>query len=141
MGLDMYIYGVEFCDYKSKYSDEDNVEKSQFTEIKVEEVYWRKSNQIHQWFVKNVQGGNDDCNYYAVSIDQLKELVKTCEKVLEDHSLAEKLLPTTSGFFFGITDYGEWYFQDIEYTIKHLNRLIGEYEDLGYDYLEYHSSW
>lgn len=141
MGLDMYIYGVKFCDYKSKYSDEDNVEKSQFTEIKIEEVYWRKSNQIHQWFVKNVQGGNDDCNYYAVSIEQLKELVKTCEKVLEDHSLAEKLLPTTSGFFFGSTEYDDWYFNDVEYTVKHIKRLLKEYEELDYDYLEYHSSW
>ena len=24
-------------------------------------AYWRKANQIHAWFVDNVQQGNDDC--------------------------------------------------------------------------------
>ena len=38
-----------------------------------------------------------------------------CDKVLDDNSLAEELLPTRSGFFFGSTDYDEWYFEDIKY--------------------------
>ena len=28
--------------------------------------YWRKANQIHNWFVENVQGGEDDCKKYYV---------------------------------------------------------------------------
>lgn len=44
--------------------------------------YWRKVNHIHAWFVRNVQGGTDDCSYYFVSKDHFLELKETCEKVL-----------------------------------------------------------
>ena len=37
--------------------------------------------------------------------------------VIEDSSTAERLLPTQSGFFFGGTNYDEWYLKDIEYTM------------------------
>jgi hypothetical protein len=43
---------------------------------------WRKVNHIHAWFVRNVQGGTDDCSYYFVSKDHFLELKETCEKVL-----------------------------------------------------------
>ena len=33
-------------------------------------------------------------------------------------ALAEKLLPTQSGFLFGRTDIGEYYYQDLEKTVK-----------------------
>ncbi len=29
------------------------------TTIREEVLYWRKANAIHQWFVENVQGGED----------------------------------------------------------------------------------
>ena len=48
--------------------------ESIFTEI----GYWRKANAIHRWFVENVQNGEDDCDYYAVSKEQIKELLEIC---------------------------------------------------------------
>ena len=30
-------------------------------------IQWRKANQIHSWFVENVQSGKDDCGMYYVS--------------------------------------------------------------------------
>ena len=86
--------------------------------ITVEAGYWRKSNQIHNWFVQNVQDGVDECQEAYVSREQLKELRDTCQKVLDNHELAEQLLPTIGGFFFGGTDYDKWYFDDLEDTIK-----------------------
>ena len=38
--------------------------------------------------------------------------------------VAEELLPTQSGFFFGGTAYDEWYVQDLELTIKQLDRVL-----------------
>lgn len=43
---------------------------------------WEKANHIHAWFVRNVQGGTDDCSYYFVTEDQFLELKETCEKVV-----------------------------------------------------------
>ena len=60
----------------------------------------------------------------VVTVDNLKELLETCKKVLADHSLAQSLLPTQSGFFFGSTDYGEWYYADIEDTIKIIEPVL-----------------
>ena len=97
-----------------------------------------KSYQIHQWFVDNVQQGEDDCGNYYVGRETLEELLEICKKVKEDNSLAEKLLPTQSGFFFGGTEYDEWYFQDIDNTIEILEECL---KDKSADEFEYHSSW
>lgn len=43
---------------------------------------WRKANHIHAWFVRNVQGGTDDCSYYFVTEEHFLELKETCEKVV-----------------------------------------------------------
>lgn len=43
--------------------------------------YWRKANAIHNWFVENVQNGEDDCGTYEVNLEQLKELLDTCREV------------------------------------------------------------
>ena len=102
----------------------------------VEEVaYWRKSNQIHNWFVKNIQGGEDDCRTYAVTAEQLYKLKSICKKVLENKELAKDLLPTSQGFFFGGTEYDEDYFSDLEDTIRMLSRIDDDTE------YEYRASW
>lgn len=132
MGLDMFLYGVE---YHSKYNEEEN-EKSYY--ILTEEIYWRKSNQIHEWFVKNAQRGIDNCAMYYVSKESLLQLKEICEKILEDNNLASSLLPTRSGFFFGSTEYDEWYFEDIKYTAEKLNELLKKDK---YDWFKYQSSW
>lgn len=85
--------------------------------------YWRKANAIHAWFVKNVQGGVDECQRSYVPAEMLLELKKACESVLSDNSLAEKLLPPCDGFFFGGTKLDEGYFQDLRDTIEILNGI------------------
>lgn len=106
----------------------------------IEEVgYWRKANHIHKWFVDNVQDGEDDCNPYYVSKEQLRELLNLCKKIDKDHSLAEELLPTQGGFFFGDTNYDDYYFQSIVDTITMLEKVVKESDDNGSFY--YQSSW
>lgn len=82
--------------------------------------YWRKANEIHRWFVDTCQDGVDDCEEYEVHPEQLMDLIDRCEQITVDHSLAQDLLPTQGGFFFGSTDYDEWYFNDLEETAINL---------------------
>jgi len=134
MGLDMHFGGRR---YLWDFGDSGDAEiakavGAQFPEIagkrvkqvEAEFMYWRKANQIHIWFVKNVQAGVDECQETPVSIEQLVQLQEVCESVLADHSRAAELLPAQSGFFFGGTDYDEWYFRDVEDTLKWLNSMI-----------------
>jgi hypothetical protein len=102
--------------------------------------YWRKANQIHEWFVKNVQKGEDDCGDYYVSEENLKELKDVCELVIKDPTLSSKLLPTSSGFFFGSTDYDEWYLRDLQETIDIVDRCLGDSKLSGASFY-YSSSW
>jgi hypothetical protein len=148
MGLDMYLTARL---YISTY-DKNNKEKLDaintaignkpditFNQFIGEAAYWRKSNQIHKWFVDNVQDGRDDCGNYDISREQLSELRDVCRRVLEDRSLAGELLPTQSGFFFGGPEYDDYYFQDLEYTVTRIDKLLcPEYDGI---YFEYHSSW
>ena len=133
MGLDMYLYGVK---YFSEYDDANNLDKSE--KHYIEEVYWRKANAIHNWFVLNVQEGTDNCASYYVSKESLKRLLKICRKIIEEPELAELMLPTKSGFFFGPTEYDDYYMGEVKYTEKQLKRLI---EEDKYDYYSYQSSW
>jgi len=159
MGLDMYLNKVYFVKGKLTVEDLKAALKASapagesfepFTEgqlntVEQECIYWRKANAIHRWFVENVQENVDNCASYFVDITQLKTLRDLCSRVVEDHSLAESLLPTQQGFFFGCTAYDDYYFDDIEYTLEKLNKLIEWYEALPEDSLypefSYQSSW
>ncbi len=133
MGLDMMLYGVE---YHSEYDEDEDNDKSYY--VMTEEIYWRKSNQIHNWFVTECQNGVDNCAMYYVSKNDLKYLMEICKQVLEEKSLARLLLPTRSGFFFGSTEYDEFYYNDLEFTAGEIERLLNEDK---YEYYKYTSSW
>jgi hypothetical protein len=100
-------------------------------------VTWRKANQIHNWFVENVQNGNDDCKRHRVTYEKLTTLRDLCATVLETKN--GELLPTKSGFFFGSTDYDRLYWQNVERTHKELDLTLGQYDSSCEFY--YESSW
>jgi hypothetical protein len=107
-------------------------------DVSVNVAYWRKSNQIHKWFVDNVQGGEDDCGEYYVSREKLTELLTTCRQALFKKDPSE-LMPS-AGFFFGSYDIDEYYWADIKDTIKQIAPLVenDEYKNLSF---YYQSSW
>ena len=145
MGLDMYLNARKFTskDYFRPELYNKLVQEAPFAldtaTLEVNVAYWRKSNQIHAWFVKHVQGGQDDCREYSVSRDQLQLLVDNCKLVLMQKEEAANLLPTQEGFFFGSYEYDEWYFKDIQDTIEQLERILNEYPH-EWDFT-YQSSW
>lgn len=152
MGLDMYLYKKTYVKNWDFMTDEEKHEivvkrggkvvesiKPERIAYIVEQVgYWRKANAIHKWFVDNVQEGEDDCKEYYVDTEKLKELLNECNKVLDKEAEPEDVLPSESGFFFGSTEYDEWYYNDIEQTKKMIEELLAE-EETGDFY--YRSSW
>jgi len=102
--------------------------------------YWRKANAIHDWFVNNVQDGEDNCREYRVTLEQLRELRGLCEQILADQSLAPDLLPTQAGFFFGGIDYDDWYLDNIRHTNGVLDNILTSDNADEYSFY-YQSSW
>lgn len=155
MGLDMYLSAKK---YMSKYFDAADSEKIKIIneafgvvgdedgdygaqEVTFRVAYWRKANAIHKWFVDKCQDGVDECQETWLSREQLQELVDTCKAVLADMSKAEELLPSQSGFFFGGTDYDEWYKGDLEYTVERIEKILNDPAfGRGVDFY-YQSSW
>ena len=143
MGLDMYLNRELFIwteqREKLKITGIKGINPQKVNKITEDAIYWRKANAIHNWFVKNIQEGNDDCGTYYVSKENLEKLLETVKKVLINPKLADKLLPTHEGFFFGGVEYDEWYFQDLEKTETELTKILTKW-DKDWDYF-YHSSW
>lgn len=155
MGLDMYLSAKK---YHSDVEWRGEAARQEFAKLKqlsgvgtvIDKVdlphiylevsvgYWRKQNAIHKWFVDNCQNGEDDCRTSYVGREQLEELKALCLKVLADHKQADDLLPSQEGFFFGGTDYDEWYFSGIKETIEIVDSALSMPDEWEF---EYHSSW
>ena len=147
MGLDMYLtkhtyIGAEY-EHKEVRGTIDLTMKGvpvniNFNRVQsiVEKVgYWRKANQIHNWFVQNVQGGEDDCREHRVSREQFQSLLDDINTVLnakgtpEEEGAIEDLLPPTSGFFFGSTEIDEWYWTDLEDSKHLVEKILTEMDE------------
>ena len=161
MGLDQYlsakkcISGSEWStpEERQKYAEViDLVNASSIADadhpyitIDVTVAYWRKANAIHNWFVVNCNEGNDDGNAFHVSREKLLALYELCYTVpkglaIHGDEYADEHLPTTSGFFFGSTEYDEWYLDSLRYTAEVIDKLLN---DPATEYLdfEYRASW
>jgi len=182
MGLDMYltkktyVKNWEHQDKNDKHTisvkkgskKRDDIKPERISYIEEEVMYWRKANAIHNWFVKNVQDGVDNCGDYYLDSDTLQKLVDTCKQALAVIAKADvivkqvetgwdkngtmysdiqtydcedeinDILPPTSGFFFGSTDIDKWYEDDLRRTIEVLEE---ELNNPGSGDYYYHSSW
>ena len=165
MGLDMYLHAKKYVEKVNWQALRDNEELSYESpevinplwknivdvadmsdvatdiygvNVEVTCAYWRKANQIHKWFVDNVQRGVDDCGDYYVSHEKLQALLDLVNRALAERN--PTLLSPQGGFFFGSTDIDEWYWQDLKNTKAKLERIFAlpEMSKLSFYYT---SSW
>lgn len=148
MGLDMYLERHNYVKQWDHQAPEERyavtvtrggrpttIDPKKVSYVVEQVAYWRKANAIHGWFVREIAEGEDDCKSVYVSREQLLNLVKACREVLADPKKAPEILPTAEGFFFGSTDYDEYYIEDLKLTIDQLENL----PDDGSYY--YRASW
>ena len=140
MGLDMWLLAnKEFVNYVSEHR------KSDSSVLRAEDsvlCYWRKVNSVHNWFVENVQFGEDDQDEYEVFIDDLESLKDDIKEVLDDYGKAKTIMPTQGGFFFGSTEYDDEYFDDLSETYNALEDIINcLHEYKGYTQISYTCWW
>lgn len=161
MGLDMYLEADVYIGGSYEHRDvqgsmsltmnmgrldnpkrvELRIEGKELFSVTLRVGYWRKANQIHRWFVENTQGGADDCRRTPVSLDQLKMLKSLCVEALERND--PSVLPPQEGFFFGSTEIGEGYWEDLEETVKIVTlaeEMDARFKEVPLDFY-YQSSW
>lgn len=158
MGLDMYLI-------KRKKDD-----KRKLWDFDEELIYWRKANAIHKYLCDNGIEIEQEVSYeinkntlkeLLNKCNKILDIVKTkngtvqngeeyvngkWEPILEDdieiinqEEVAE-ILPTCSGFFFGSTDYNQWYLEIIKKTKEELENVIDTI-DWNNEDIYYLASW
>lgn len=159
MGLDMHFY-IRKAEYKTASGYESNgkdlvleLPERLKGKLELEAIsrttdynigYMRKANAIHAYIVDHFAAGRDNCQEIELGVDELKELKAVVDEVLADHSKASEKLPTRSGFFFGSTEYDEWYFKGLKYASGLFGKLLAAMPDelaSGGMRLIYQASW
>lgn len=163
MGLDMYFYARKTT-YKS-FSKWDNPEranevnypedlkifsdyiydrnfKSVQTETSYQIGYFRKFNALHSYIVKTFADGIDNCQDIYLYKEDVEQIKKILDDVLEANTeeKAKELLPPQSGFFFGGTDYDEYYFEDVKDAADLMQNILDNFDFENYQ-LVYEASW
>ena len=152
MGLDQYLYAKKYTSENFNNDGQfETLKKALGSEVAYLHSYspsvsiemkvgqWRKANEIHQWFVRNCQDSTDDCRLAYVGREKLEELLDLCKQVTADHSKAQELLPRQEGFFFGSTEYDQWYFLGLQETTDMLEKCL-MLDGMEWEFY-YSSSW
>lgn len=125
MGLDLQFYKTKKQDWK-EYQHNENPSIDDGTLSLSEIAYFRKVNFLVRYF-------NYEDNLSLIEIDkcQIENLIDVCVEVLEakNASVSEILLPTTSGFFFGSTDYDRYYYESVEEVLLTFRDILKNLKD------------
>lgn len=159
MGLDIYFHKTkrtEWERFQNEMAAYENLPENEQNNIDTyrnfgpEEIgYFRKVNFLMSFF--NYDG---NCEYKEITRERLQALRDACAEIAKmepvrvevtqyssggtaeakDYSLADKercaeLLPTQSGFFFGNTDYDQWYFQDVKEVLVWVDGVLSDLAD------------
>lgn len=113
-----------------------------FTKRKSDNIgYFRKVNFLVKYF-EDLGFDVENQTPFAVSKEDIEVLLSRCKQVLKNHDLAEELLPTMEGFFFGSTDYDEAYFDDVKRVRDYIkNDLLPKFDELKEDETIYFETW
>ena len=132
-------YDFKIYPYTEKILDLPELEEKLNEEVNMAyeeyDMYYRKVNYLFAYF-ENKGKLYDEC-YAFVDRDDIEDIIRRCEEILEaknegdnldegetPEDLAESLLPTTSGFFFGSTEYDDWYFHDVKDCLNQCKKYL-----------------
>ena len=96
-------------------------------ELRGEEVgYFRKVNFLMSFF-----GYEGNCEFQEIPLGRVRDLVHACDIVLRDKTSesSELNLPTQSGFFYGDTEYDEWYYENVLQVKEWAEDLLNNFGD------------
>jgi len=128
MGLDMYLFKLKREALKNPTfnMDEDGEEV----------MYWRKANAIHYWFTYGHE--NDNLEYLECGIDELQILKKQCQEDIDnkDNPDQKRNLVTANGFFWGGTEYDDWFYEQLQQTVDKITEIEKEHQK-GDEYFYY----
>ena len=134
VGLDQYLYRVPKGE-KPVWVDSNEL------------ADWRKANQIHGWFVREMADGRDDYRPIRVWPDDLRRLRDLAAEVLDQQGRGDAgaaraldLLPPRPGFFFGSQEIDEWYWKKLEDTVRMLDAVLSDPHLPDWD-IYYEASW
>lgn len=160
MGLDMYLIRRK-RDLKKDYWDFDKEEIYWRKANMVHKFFCDNGEEIEEQVIykiskENLQELLDKCNEVLEKVilkegkiqngSKYNSEKKEWEPILEDGEYIANeeeianILPTTSGFFFGSTDYDEYYLKDIKYTKENIEKLLN-YMDFDEEECYYLASW
>lgn len=147
MGLDMYLrkeiyIGANYnhtningiIDLK-KGTEEIKIDLKQLVSVTEYVANWHNLHSIHEWFVDNIQYGDDDCRKYDVSYEELQELANICKIILEQNTKEEKLSKAKELLPSDYENYDERYLDELKEVQKILQNLDPQSE------YSYDSSW
>jgi hypothetical protein len=119
------------------------------TKLKVEQeiAYYRKANFLIPFFEAMSNQRVENCVYLPVNQNWIEELQERCKTLLdlievdkledEEYKIPKKaiekayeLLPTQEGFFFGNTNYDEYYFMKVHNVYKSCPAILEEFDKL-----------
>lgn len=102
-----------------------------------EDAYFRKVNFLYQYFAGRIED-DETCE---VTIADVEDIISRCNAVLHNKTLASDLLPTCGGFFFGSTNYDDWYISNVKDCHKQMKRLLKRMEKEPDSNCFVHFSW
>ena len=130
--IDQYTAGVmPFPELKEALDKEVGMHYEQY------DAYFRKVNFLFKYFED--RGKMVDQYYAFVEPEDVEDIIDKCERILKNHELAYQLLPTQSGFFFGSTDYNDWYYSDVKDCLKQMKAYLKLFKKPGTGYVIF--SW
>ena len=137
--------------------DGNATQRYELLNVKGQERSYRKANQIQNYFeTRFYEGGNESDNeeYNCVNtkIDDftIDDLLDRLAKINKNPTakVAEAEFPTTGGFFYGDTDYDEFYFEqnnefanDLTELQQARDRINQQLADTPYEAIIEYSSW
>ena len=145
MGLDIFFHKRTYNQHNPNEPISIDEDGEKHYEEMPEIAYFRKVNFLMSFFdyyEKCEDEGNmeGDCCYVPISEDEISALIDACSETIKRRKEIEKAvkegididdlpLQPESGFFFGSTDYDEWFFEDVKEVKKKFKAILSDLKD------------